>query len=132
MNIETIKFLNQLKNASLGNLEKIKTRSNNLILILLKVLYKEGYILSFRRNLKEGYLNETSEFLIHMKNPSGKQLFKDLRIISTSSNQKYFSLKTINRMESKRKLIVFSTDKGILTLTECKRNKVGGILLFVC
>jgi small subunit ribosomal protein S8 len=132
MNLETIKFLNQLKNASLGNLEKIKTRSNNLILNLLKVLYKEGYILSFRRILKEDYLNETSEFLIHIKNPNGKQLFKDLKIISTPSNQKYFSLKDINRMESKRKLIIFSTDKGILTLTECKRNYVGGILLFIC
>lgn len=132
MNVETIRFLNQLKNTSLGNVQKFQTKSNKLILGLLKLLYKEGYIISFKKVLRDNYLNETSDFYVHTRNLEGKQLFKDLKIISTPAYQKYYSIKTINRLESKKKLIVFSTDKGIMTLSDCKRKHVGGVLLFIC
>jgi small subunit ribosomal protein S8 len=132
MNIETIKFLNQLKNASLVNHESIKVDSNKLIKNLLKLLYKEGYILYYRIKKKESFYNSTTESIVNLRYFYNKSIFKNLKIISSPSNKRYFSLINISRMISKKNLFVFSTNKGLLTLNECKKLRVGGVLLFVC
>lgn len=130
MNLEAIKFLNQLKNASIGNIPMFKTKSNRLILGMLNLLKNEGFILSFRKQSRENYLNETSDFFVYM-NPTDRQFFADLKIVSTLNRPKYYSLNAINRMDTKKKLMVFSTDKGFLTLTDCRQHRVGGVLLFI-
>lgn len=133
MNTETVKFLSQLKNASLGNNFRFQTNSNPLILRILKLLYKKGYILSFKKVLKDNFANNTAfRFFVHIRNLNGKRVFGDLKNISTPRYQKYYSIEAINRLSSRTKLVVFSTDLGLLTLEDCQRHHIGGMLLFVC
>jgi ribosomal protein S8 len=131
MNIETIKNLNQLKNASLVNHELVKLNSNKLTKNLLKLLYKEGLILSYRINEKN-IKKITPEFVVRIRYVYNKSVFKQLKIISSPSQRRFLCLKSISRIASKKNLLVFSTNKGLLTLNECKKFKVGGVLLFIC
>lgn len=132
MNIETIKFLNQLKNASLVHHESIQTNSNRLIQSLMKILYKEGFILSFRTKKKDNYFNLTSESFVNLRYFYNKPIFRNLKIMSSPTKRRYFGIKSISRISSKKNLLIFSTNKGLLTLNDCKRLNIGGILLFVC
>ncbi len=132
MNIKTINFLTQLKNASMINKESIRLESNRFILSLLKVLYKEGFILSYRVQEKKDFSNKTSEVIVNIRYVQNKPVFNNLKIISSPSFQKLVSLKNISRLVSKKKFFLFSTNLGLLTLNECKKMHVGGFLLFVC
>ena len=132
MNIKTINFLTQLKNASITNRETVRLESNRFILSLLKVLYKEGFILSYRIKKKKDFFNKTSEAIVNVRYVHNKPVFKNLKIISSPSFQKLVSLKNISRLVAKKKFFLFSTNLGLLTLNECKKMHVGGFLLFVC
>jgi ribosomal protein S8 len=132
MNVETIKFLNQLKNASLVHHESVQTNSNKLIQNLMKILYKEGFILSFRTKKRENFYNLTSESHVSLRYFYNKPIFRNLKIVSSPSRRRYFGIKSISRINSKKNLLIFSTNKGLLTLNDCKRLNIGGILLFVC
>jgi small subunit ribosomal protein S8 len=132
MNIKTINFLTQLKNASMINKESIKLESNRFILSVLKVLYKEGFILSYRVQEKKEFANKTSEVIVNIRYVQNKPVFNNLKIISSPSFQKLVSLKNISRLVAKKKFFLFSTNLGLLTLNECKKMHVGGFLLFVC
>ncbi len=132
MNIKTINFLTQLKNASMINKESIRLESNRFILSLLKVLYKEGFILSYRVQEKKDFSNKTSEVIVNIRYVQNKPVFNNLKIISSPSFQKLVSLKNISRLVAKKKFFLFSTNLGLLTLNECKKMHVGGFLLFVC
>jgi small subunit ribosomal protein S8 len=131
MNIETIKNLNKLKNASLVNHELVYLNSNKLTKILLELLYKEGFILSYKIKEKNNE-QKTTNFLVKIRYLYNKPVFKHLKIVSSPSHRKFLCLKNISKITSKKNLFVFSTSKGILTLNQCKRFKVGGLLLFIC
>lgn len=132
MNIQTIKFLNKLKNASLINNEFITVDSNKFIHLLLKFLYKEGFILSFKIKEKDSFHNNTTEALVILRYFYNKPIFRDLKIISSPSKNTVLSYRSLSRITSKKNILVFSTIKGLLSLDECKKFKVGGILLFIC
>jgi len=61
-----------------------------------------------------------------------KPIFNNLKIVSSSSYKKIVSLKNICKLVTKNKYFLFSTNKGLLSMTECKRYHVGGVLLFSC
>lgn len=132
MNVKTVNFLTQLKNASLINKESIKGELNSFILQVLKALYKEGIILSFKVVNKPMFFNNTSEVLVNVRYINQKPIFANLKIVSSSSYQKIVSLKNICKLITKNKTFLFSTNKGLLSITECKKYHVGGVLLFSC
>lgn len=132
MNIKTIAFLTQLKNASLINKEFIKVDCNKFTKRVLEILYNEGFILNFRINKKLNLFNDTFEAGVHLRYINQKPIFNNLTFVSTPSYKRVLSYKQICRLIVKKKLFIFSTDSGLLTLEECKKYHKGGILLFVC
>ena len=132
MNIETIRILNVIKNGSLVNLERVITDSNQLSQKILSFLYKEGLILSYRLRKKANYYNNTSEILVQLRHYFGKPVLRRLKVMSFPSKPLCVSYKSICRISAKNKIFVFSTTRGLLNLDECKRFKLGGVLLLVC
>ena len=132
MNTVTIRLLNILKNSSITNTEFVCVNSNQLAQSIVKILYREGYILSFKFRKKENYTNNTSEILVYLRYLYNKSNLRKLKIISSPSRKISISYKQLTRISSKNKLFLFSTTKGLLTLEECKQKKVGGILFFIC
>jgi small subunit ribosomal protein S8 len=132
MNIGTIRLLNSIKNASMTNTDLVCVNSNKLVQSVIKILYREGLILSFKVRRKENYLNNTSEVLVYLKYHFEKSNLTRLKIISSPSRKIHISYKNMTRISCKGRVVIFSTTKGLLTLDECRKHRVGGILLFMC
>lgn len=124
MNKTIINFLIILKNASLNNIEHITFTNNSLYFPLLECLYREGII--------QSYKIVSNKILIIIRNSNNKFLLKELKFISKPSNDVYFSFKDLCKISDRKIVLILSTNKGLLTLTECKKNKLGGKALFIC
>lgn len=128
MNIETIKALNKLKNNSLVGKQRVSISANKLTSQIVSLLYKEGYLLSYKKINRIG-----SSFMeVVVKNSSRVSIFRDLKICSSPSNTLFLSFKQVSDLNTKKNLYVLSTNKGLITGTLCKSLKVGGTLLFYC
>ena len=130
MNINLIKFLSKLKNASISKQEVVSTGYNNLCLAVVKLLYKEGFIQSF--SIKKVSFNSNVELkiFITLRYFNNKPIFKNLKIVSTPSRLNYLNIKDLSKISNKKIVLILSTNKGLLTSLECKKHKIGGKLLF--
>lgn len=130
MNINLIKFLSKLKNASISKQEVISTDYNNLCLAVVKLLYKEGFIQSFSIKKVSFNSNVGLKIFITLRYFNNKPIFKNLRIVSTPSRLNYLNIKDLSKISNKKIVLILSTNKGLLTSLECKKHKIGGKLLF--
>jgi len=126
MSIRLIKLIIKLKNASILKKKYINIRYSKLYANLLKILYKEGFIQSI------SYDKTKLNLKIYLKYYHGKPIFKELTFFSIPSKKYYLPFFNLEKLNDLKKLTLLSTNKGILTLSECKKQKVGGTLLFVC
>ena len=128
MNINLIKFLITLKNASILRKEHILIKNNRLCLQIVKTLYKEGLIQSFKIEI----FSNIKFLQINLRYFYEKSVFDSLKLLSTPSRKIYLSMYSLSKIKNNKKLMLFSTTKGILNLTDCKKKKIGGKLLFIC
>jgi small subunit ribosomal protein S8 len=133
MNNNTINLIIKLKNASLSRKEKILVNCNSLSESLIKILYKEGFIQSFKVvEAAENDLIKNKKILVIFRYFFNKPLLSSLRVLSKPSHVRYMKFSDISNISDKKFVFFFSTNKGILTSVECKKRKVGGKLLFMC
>ena len=132
MNTNLIKLLLHLKNASLVKKETVTIKCGVSGLELLKLLYEEGFIQSYNVD-SDSYLKNEKQFniKIFLRYFYNKPIFNNLKIISTPSYSKYLTFKDISKIQDKKNVLFLSTNKGFLTGLECKKNKIGGTLLFI-
>lgn len=121
-----IDFLIILKNSYCLKKEIIKIFLNKQILKISKVLYKEGIIQDFFLEKQQNKLY----IVIILKIYNNFNYFKTFKIVSKPSKSLFFSYKDILKLYEKQILYIFSTKFGYLTSIECKKFKIGGILLF--
>jgi len=128
MHNKLIKFLLNLKNYSGLKKEFLIIKFSSGILKILNGLYKEGFIQSY----KIINISQQNYFYIVLRYYFNKPIFKNLKIISKPSNLKYLKFKVLIKLCEKKINYFVSTDKGIFTLKECKKKKLGGKILFCC
>jgi ribosomal protein S8 len=126
MNYTTIKFLINIKNASLGTNETLIVSYDSFSLSILKILYNSGLI--------QGYSAlDSNKVIIYLRKVFNKTLTRELKLISTPKTKVSLDYKAITRLKKNtNSLMFFSTDQGLFTINECKKNKIGGVLLFIC
>jgi len=125
MNITLIYLLIKLKNFSLQQKEFVYIPYNKQYLEILKILYQQGFIQSYK-------LQKDSRLLIVLRYYYSKPIFKDLKLVSKPSNSHYLKLKDLYFLSNKKYIYFISTTKGLLTGLECKQYGLGGKLLFIC
>lgn len=128
MRQDTINSLIKIKNSSL-NFQKNFTSIpfNALTFSLVKILYKKGVIQGFC--VHNGIYRKVIQIRFNpMKHNS---CLNNMTIISSPSKNVYLRYSELCRIISNDKVLVFSTDKGILTLDECKKLRLGGQLLLL-
>lgn len=124
MNKHLIEFLIALKNASLLKKPYFLFPISKQIVKISKCLYKEGFI--------QSYACINSFILITIRGFFNKQVLKKLRILSTPSKTRYLRFQALIKCPSRKFVIFLSTSRGLLTLNQCKKFKIGGKALFVC
>lgn len=119
-----INFLISLKNASFSKKEELNVPYSEHILQIIKNLYNDGFIQSFKIMDNSVYITLRYFF--------NKSILKGLKLVSTPSKSRYLSFKALTKLSTKKFVLYVSTNKGILTLSQCKKLKIGGVALFYC
>ena len=93
---------------------------------VLELLWNEGYILGYQI-----IFMDYPKIKIFLKYSKGRPVIKTIKSLSKPGKRLYYSLSQLWKIRSNSSFFVFSTNKGLKTLDECKRDKIGGELLFL-
>jgi len=94
----------------------------------LDVLWNEGFILGYTNNfqmINKKYFKNNNNIKIFLKYKNGKPAIKIIKPISKPGRRIYYTIKQIWKIDPNL-VIIFSTNKGLKTLDECKKFKLGG------
>lgn len=119
-------MLTIVRNGSMAKLEKVDMPSSKLRENLAKILINEGFARSFKvaRDSKQGIMR------IYLKyDEAGNSAFSNLEKVSTPGKRVYVQADQIPVVRSGTGQSIISTNKGIMTGKEAKKNHLGGELL---
>lgn len=110
-----------IKNGQLAKRNFIYQTRKNICESFLQIMWDEGFIL--------GYLIDNSnsnKLKIFLKYNEGKPVINSIKIISKPSKRVYWSINQIWKIDSSKNFIIFSTNKGLKSIIDCKKMKLGG------
>jgi len=128
MNKTLINLLLRLKNISLVRKEVVYTKYFLVYKSLISLLYKEGYIQSFKIVKKN---NQKFIYLI-IRSVFNEFIFSNLNILLKKGKKLNLNKNEISTLNSKNLLLVFSTNLGLKSHIACKKSRIGGKMLFIC
>lgn len=119
-------FLTRVRNAGLAKHEKVDVPNSNVREGIAKILQEYGYIRSYKvaRDGKQGvmrvYLRYTAE---------GSPVIGTIERVSKPSRRFYVKADEVPEVRSGFGLAILSTNKGIMSGEQAKKEKVGGEFL---
>ena len=111
-----------IKNGQMAKKSIVVQTRKNVCEQILKILWDEGFITGYRISLKNDQQLEI--FLKYKKN--GQPSINSLKSLSKPGRRIYYSTKQIWKIDSNKSFIIFSTNKGLKSITQCKKEKIGG------
>ena len=88
---------------------------------ILKILWSEGFILGYEVDLKNK--NKLNIFLKYVDN---RPAINVIKLLSLPSRRVHYSSKQIWKINSNKSFVIFSTNKGFLSVYNCKKFNIGG------
>jgi small subunit ribosomal protein S8 len=110
-----------IKNGQLTKRSFIYQKRKNICESFLKILWQEGFILGYKIDSEE-----SKRLKIFLKYKNSKPVINSLKLVSTPGRRIYYSNKQIWKLNSSKSFIIFSTNKGLKTITGCKKLRIGG------
>tara|TARA_B100000767_G_scaffold248201_1_gene248954 strand:+ start:216 stop:605 length:390 start_codon:yes stop_codon:yes gene_type:complete len=115
-------LVSTIKNGQLVNKLVVKHIKKKNCEMLLNILWDEGYIIGYKTSISNPAIIK-----IYLKyNVDKSPAITNFKIISKSSLKIYYSLKQLWKINDNQGLIVLSTNKGLLSLSSCKKFGIGG------
>jgi small subunit ribosomal protein S8 len=127
MNTTVIHSLINLKNSSILKKKVTTLHHNKFLLNILKILYREGFLVSYKVKLK---IKKVDVYLKYSCDSIG--FLDNLKLMSKPSKLNYINVLDVYRFTEKKKIFLLSTNTGLKTNFDCKKSNLGGKLLFVC
>mgnify|MGYP001198729322 FL=1 len=116
----------RIRNGQTRLLSKVEMPSSNLRLKILEVLKTEGFIASYHIEKKEK--NKIS-LIVDLKYYEGSPVIKDIRRISKPGRRVYSRATSIPRIQNGLGLAIISTNKGVMSDIEARKNNIGGEII---
>jgi len=119
-------MLTRIRNASTARHEKVDIPESKLKKNLAQILLDEGYIKSYKllEDQKQGVIR------IYLKYaPDKKGIISGLKRVSKPGCRTYVTHKELPRVLGGLGSAIISTSRGIMTSSQCRRERVGGELL---
>ena len=110
-----------IQNGQLAKRSFVIQKRKKICEYILNVLWNEGFILGYKL-----VKNDVTQLKIFLKYDNGKPVIKTLKPISKPGLRIYYSLKQIWKIDTSKTFIVISTNKGVKTIIDCKKLKLGG------
>ena len=117
-------MFSNLNNGQISKKKKIFQKRTETCSKVLNILWDEGYITGYKI-----YRDDSKYFLVFLKYMKTKPCVTNIHSISKPSHRVYLSTKDIWKIKNDSGLYIFSTNKGIMSLKNCKRLNAGGELL---
>ena len=111
-----------IKNGQMAKKSVILESKKNICESFLKVLWDEGFISGYRTFASND--NKIEIFLKYTR--TGKPTINSLKCLSKPGQRLYYSAKQIWKLDSSKTFIIFSTNQGLKTINQCKKNRLGG------
>ena len=110
-----------IKNGQISRRNTVFQERKKICEAFLKLLWAEGFIFGYTVNEKNK--NQIKIFLKYVNN---KPAIRSTKFLSKPSRRLYYSAKQIWKIDSNKSFIVFSTNKGLKSIVECKKLRLGG------
>lgn len=121
-------MLTIIRNGSSAKLEKVDMPSSKLRENLAKILADTGYIRSFKvaKDSKQGIMR------IYLKyDDVGEPAMTEIQKVSRPGKRSYVHANAVPTVRSGTGMCILSTNKGLLTGNDAKKQNIGGELLAV-
>ena len=116
----------RIRNGQLRLLTKVEMPSSNFRLKVLEVLKNEGFISSYYIEKKDN--NKVSLF-VDLKYYEGIPVIKEIKRVSKPGRRVFSRADSIPRIQSGLGLAIISTNKGVMSDIEARKNNVGGEII---
>jgi small subunit ribosomal protein S8 len=116
-----------IKNGQMAKKSVVIGPRKNICESFLKILWDEGFISGYKISSQ----NKTNLEIFLKYTKTGKPVINSLKFLSKPSQRVYYSAKQIWKLDSSKTFVVFSTNCGLKSINECKKNKIGGEPLII-
>ena len=89
--------------------------------LILKILWKEGFILGYQISYKN-----KKKIKIFLKYKNNNSVLKKLKILSKSSCKIFYSSTEVLKINSNKLFVIFFTKYGVKTIDFCRKYQIGG------
>lgn len=110
-----------IKNGQLARRPFIIQTRKNVCEAFLKILWQEGFIVGYTVDKAN-----SKQLKIMLKYRQGIPVINSIKLISRPGRRLYYSLEQIWKIDSSKSFIVLSTNKGLKSIVDCKKLKIGG------
>jgi len=119
-------MLTRIRNANTRKHESVNIPLSKVKLAIAKILLDEGYITSYTQETVDGIQMIT----ITLKyGPNGEKVIQGLKRISKPGLRLYANAEQMPKVLNGLGIAIVSTNKGIMTDREARKNNVGGEVL---
>jgi len=116
----------RIRNGQLRLLPLVEMPSSNFRLKILEVLKNEGFISSYHIEKKDN--NKVSLF-VDLKYYEGTPVIREIKRVSKPGRRVYSSATSIPRIQNGLGLAIISTNKGIMSDIDARKNNIGGEII---
>ena len=116
----------RMRNGQLRLLSKVEMPSSKFRLKILEVLKSEGFITSYHIEKKE---NNKVSLIVDLKYYEGTPVIREIKRVSKPGRRVYSRATSIPRIQNGLGLAIISTNKGIMSDIEARKNNVGGEII---
>ena len=116
----------RIRNGQLRLLTKVEMPSSNFRLKVLEVLKNEGFISSYHIEKKD---NNKISLVVDLKYYEGIPVIKEIKRVSKPGRRVFSRADSIPRIQNGLGLAIISTNKGVMSDIEARKNNVGGEII---
>ena len=116
----------RIRNGQLRSLSKVEIPSSTFRLKILEVLKNEGFITNFYIEKKD---NNKANLIVDLKYYEGMPVIKEIKRVSKPGRRVYSRATSIPRIQNGLGLAIISTNKGVMSDIEARKNNIGGEII---
>ena len=116
----------RIRNGQLRLLPKVEMPSSKFRLKILEVLKSEGFITSYHIEKKE---NNKVSLTVDLKYYEGTPVIREIKRVSKPGRRVYSRAESIPRIQNGLGLAIISTNKGIMSDIDARKNNIGGEII---
>jgi len=110
-----------IQNGQLVNKSFVLQKQTKLCASFLNILWNEGFILGYKIDK-----HNKQTFKIFLKYKNNKPVITSMQALSKPGKRIYYNTKQLWKINATKGFLIISTNKGLLSIDECKKFNIGG------